>query len=237
MANRRRRRSAARRRRVAMGRAGLAGGALLLITFVVFWSVLWPYVVAVGGVGGLGAAGWRLWRTDRLLRSRDRSWRREEAVKAGHRTLADVDKMSGTEFEELVAELCRRDGCSEVRRVGGTGDQGADVVGRLPDGRAMVVQCKRYAPRSSIASREMRDLLGSKVHFGADAAVFVTTTRLSGPSEEFARTNGIIAIHRDLLGLWNSGTPLAALAGLNGAGQGDRGHRRRWRKTYGANGR
>ncbi|MFI9723632.1 restriction endonuclease [Streptomyces sp. NPDC052396] len=201
---------------------------------VVFWSVLWPYVVGVGGVGGVGVLGWRLWRTDRLLRSRDRNWRRQEAVAAGHRTLAEVDRMSGTEFEELVAELCRRDGCSEVRRVGGTGDQGADVVGRLPDGRTMVVQCKRYAPRSAIASREMRDLLGSQVHFGADVAVFVTTTRLSGPSQDVVRKNGIIAIHRDLLGLWNSGTSLESVAGVNGAGQGDRSHRKRWKETYGA---
>ncbi|MGW1195448.1 restriction endonuclease [Streptomyces sp. NPDC002536] len=234
MANRQGRRSAARRRREAMAKAGSGGGVLLLIACVAFWSVVWPYLVAVGVTGALGALGWRLWRTDRLLRSRDRSRRRQEAVRAGHRTLADVDKMSGTEFEELVAELCRRDGCSEVRRVGGTGDQGVDVVGRLPDGRAMVVQCKRYAPKSSIASREMRDLLGSKVHFGADVAVFVTTTRLSGPSAGFARTNGIIAIHRDLLGLWNSGTSLEAVAGVNGAGQGDRNHQRRWKKTYGA---
>lgn len=43
----------------------------------------------------------------------------------------------------------------------------------------------------------------------------------------------ITAVHRDLLGRWNTGTPLTALLALGGAGQGDAAHRRRWRETYG----
>lgn len=179
MATRRGRRSAARKRRGTRLRAGLIGGGVLLILLVVFWSVIWPYAVGVLVVGCLGGLGWWLWRTDRQIRGRDRAWRSEEAVRAGHRTLAEVDVMTGTEFEDLVAGLCRRDGCTEVRRVGGSHDNGADVVGRLPDGRPMVVQCKRYAPHSSIVSREVRDLLGAKVHFTAEVAVFVATTRFS----------------------------------------------------------
>jgi restriction system protein len=177
--------------------------------------------------------GWWLWRTDRLVRGRDRRWRAQEAVRAGHRTLAEVDAMTGTEFEDLVASLCRRDGCTRVRRVGGANDNGADVVGCLPDGRSMVIQCKRYAPSRVIAARELRDLLGAKVHFGADLAVFVTTTRFSGPSQQFALRNGIIAVHRDHLGLWRNGASLLSLTEVNGQGQGDSRHRARWRRAYG----
>ncbi|WP_231976105.1 DUF2034 domain-containing protein [Streptomyces sp. 3214.6] len=118
----------------------MLGGGGLLIVLMVFWSQVWPYVVGSVLLGGVGAAGWWLWRTDRRVRARDRHWRQDEAVKAGRRTLAEVDAMTGTEFEELVADLCRRDGCTEVRRVGGSHDNGADVVGRLPDGRTMVIQ-------------------------------------------------------------------------------------------------
>ncbi|MFD8231065.1 restriction endonuclease [Streptomyces sp. NPDC059696] len=208
-----------------------AGSSLVLL--VLFWSTVWPYVTGVLVGGGVGTAGWWLWRTDRLVRGRDRVWRQEEAVKAGHRTLAEVDAMTGTEFEELVAHLCRRDGCTQVRRVGGANDNGADVLGRLPDGRSMVIQCKRYAPTSTIASRELRDLLGAKVHFGADVAVFVTTTRFSRPSEKFAVQHDILALHRDHLGLWNNGTPLLTLTEVNGRGQGDPHHRARWKQAYG----
>ncbi|MFF8968599.1 restriction endonuclease [Streptomyces sp. NPDC014995] len=223
--------AAARRRRVARLRAVAVGGGLVLVLLVVFWSVVWPYLTAAMLLGGVAAAGWWLWRTDRFLRGRDRMWRHEEAVKAGHRTLAEVDAMTGTEFEELVAGLCRRDGCTDVRRVGGANDNGADVVGRLPDGRSMVIQCKRYAPTSTIASRELRDLLGAKVHFDADLAVFVTTTRFSRPSENFALRHGILAVHRDHLGLWNNGTSLLSLSAVNGQGQGDSRHRARWKQA------
>ncbi|MGW6013716.1 restriction endonuclease [Streptomyces sp. NPDC055210] len=214
-------------------KAAVIGGVVLLALLAVFWSTVWPYVMAAVLFGAIGTVGWWLWRTDRIVRAQDRRWRRNDEVEAGRRTLAEVDAMTGTEFEELVAGLCRRDGCTEVRRVGGSHDNGADVLGRLPDGRTMVIQCKRYTPSSTIASRELRDLLGAKVHFRADLAVFVATTRFSRPSEEFAVEHGILAVHRDHLGLWNNGVPLASLWGVNGRGQGDFRHRARWRQAYG----
>ncbi|MCI3271821.1 restriction endonuclease [Streptomyces cylindrosporus] len=235
MAAQRRARRRRKKRARGRGRAVPSGGGLLLglLALAVFWSRIWVYVVVLAALAAAGALGWWLWRTDRLVRGRDRAWRRQDAVAAGHRTLAEVDGMTGTEFEDLVAALCRRDGCGGVRRVGGSGDQGADVVGRLPDGRSMVVQCKRYAPSAVVASREVRDLLGSKVHFGADVAVFVTTTRFSGQAMDVVLRNGIIALNRDLLGLWNSGASLPSLMGVNGSGQGDARHLARWRSTYG----
>ncbi|NJP99139.1 restriction endonuclease [Streptomyces zingiberis] len=219
--------------RVRRRDAALWSGASALVPLVAYWSEVWPYLLLALVLGAVGAGGWWLWRTDRSARRGDRRWREEDAIRAGHRTLTEIDRMSGGEFEELVAALCRRDGCTEVRRVGGSGDNGADVLGRLPDGRTMVIQCKRYAPgRGAIASREVRDLLGAQVHFGADLAVFVTTTRFSGPSEAFAVRHGILAVHRDHLGLWNGGTSLQRLVGLNGTGQGDARHRARWLRTY-----
>ncbi|WP_406166210.1 restriction endonuclease [Streptomyces canus] len=227
---RRRRGTAARGRRA---RQWWWGGAVALVLVVLFRASEWPYLLGALSVVAAAAIVRRLWHTDRLLRGRDRLWRQEEAVKAGCRTLAEVDVMTGTEFEELVAGLCRRDGCTEVRRVGGAGDNGADVLGRLPDGRTMVVQCKRYAPSRAIPNRELRDLLGARVHFRADVAVFVTTSRFTGPSEKFALEHDILAVHRDLLGLWNNGASLASLGPVNGRGQGDARHRARWKKAYG----
>ncbi|MET7479744.1 restriction endonuclease [Streptomyces sp. NPDC005648] len=229
---RRRRARGRKARRDALSRRAGAGLAVVLV-LALFWSAVWPYVIGIAVAATLGGLGWWMWRTDRIVRGRDREWRRQDATAAAHRSLAEVDTMSGTEFEDFVAALCRRDGCREVRRVGGSGDQGADVVGRLPDGRAMVVQCKRYTPSAVVASREVRDLLGSKVHFGADVAVFVTTTRFSGQAMDVVTRNGIVAVNRDLLGAWNSGASLPALMGLDGTGEGDARHRARRRTTYG----
>lgn len=140
--------------------------------------------------------------------------------------------MDGTQFEDFVADLCRRDGCADVRRVGRTGDDGADVRGQLPDGRTMVIQCKRYNPKRKISSGEVRNLLGSQVHFKAEVALFVTNTYFSGPAERCAVQNGVLAVHRDHLGLWNHGAALSSLTAVNGAGQGDRRHRALRKNTY-----
>ncbi|MEU2083163.1 restriction endonuclease [Streptomyces albus] len=233
MAARRGRGAAARRRKAARRRSVAAAIVATAVLLTALLPEARPYLLAAALLAAAGAAGWWLWRKDRLTREQDRRWRQADRISAGRRTLAEVDAMTGTEFEELVAQLCRRDGCTEVRRVGGSHDNGADVVGRLPDGRSMVIQCKRYTPSSTIASREMRDLLGARVHFGADLAVFVTTTRFSRPSEKFAVQHGILAVHRDHLGLWNSGASLQSLTEVNGAGQGNPHHRARWKQAYG----
>ncbi|WP_445133399.1 restriction endonuclease [Streptomyces sp. DW26H14] len=206
---------------------------MLVVLLVVFWTTVWPYLVGALVLGGATVGGWWLWRKDRLIKGDDRRWRQDDAVQAGRRTLAEVDRMTGTEFEYFVVDLCRRDGCTDVRRVGGSHDNGADVRGCLPDGRSMVIQCKRYVPRKKIPSREVRDLLGAKVHFKADVAIFVTATYFSGPAESFAIENDVLAVHRDHLGLWNNGASLVSLGAVNGSGQGDRRHRARWKKTYG----
>ncbi|MFE9855221.1 restriction endonuclease [Streptomyces sp. NPDC005780] len=232
-AARKRRGAVARKRRDRRLRSGTIAGVVCGVLLVAFWSVVWPYLVGALAFGGVAGGGWWLWRTDRFLRGGDRQWRHDEAVKAGHRTLAEVDVMTGTEFEDFVVELCRRDGCTDVRRVGGSHDNGADVLGRLPDGRSMVIQCKRYAPKRKIPSREVRDLLGAKVHFKVDVAIFVATTYFSGPAEKFAAENDILAVHRDHFGLWNNGASLPSLGAVNGLGQGDRRHRERRKETYG----
>ncbi|WP_031028426.1 restriction endonuclease [Streptomyces albus] len=233
MAARRGRGAAARRRKAARRRSAAAAIVATAVLLTALRPEVRPYLLAAALLAAAGAGGWWLWRKDRLTREQDRRWRQADRISAGRRTLAEVDAMTGTEFEELVAQLCRRDGCTEVRRVGGSHDNGADVVGRLPDGRSMVIQCKRYTPSSTIASREMRDLLGARVHFGADLAVFVTTTRFSRPSEKFAVQHGILAVHRDHLGLWNSGASLQSLTEVNSAGQGNLHHRARWKQAYG----
>ncbi|WP_369202107.1 restriction endonuclease [Streptomyces sp. PU-14G] len=224
---------AVRRRRQDRRNAALGSGALALVLLVAFWSQVWPYLAGLAVLSGLGAAAWWLWRSDRLIRAGDRRWRGEDAVRAGHRSLADVDAMSWQEFERYVAGLCRRDGCTDVVVSGKSGDLGADVVATLPDGRRLVVQCKHYAPHRYVPSGDMQKFVGTAwLHHRADVAVFAATCPFSRAALDLAVQQGVLAVHRDLLGVWNTGTPLQAMLPLNGMGQGDRAHRRRWRNTY-----
>ncbi len=229
----RKRRAPARRRYEARRNAKWGAGAFVLAMVVASWSEIWLYLVALAVLGGAGGVLWWLWRTDRLVRARDRMWHKEEAIRAGQLSLAEVDAMSWQEFERYVAGLCRRDGCTSVEVSGRSGDLGADVIATLPDGRRLVIQCKHYAPHRYVPSGDMQKFVGTAwLHHKADVAVFAATCRFSDAALGLAVQQNILAVHRDLLGQWNTGTPLLNLLSLNGTGQGDGGHRRRWKDTY-----
>ncbi|MFH9861216.1 restriction endonuclease [Streptomyces sp. NPDC017202] len=139
-----------------------------------------------------------------------------EARRQARRSLDEVWAMDDRRFEEYVAELCRRDGCTGVRRVGGAGDLGADVTGNLPDGRRVVVQCKRYAKHRTVGSRDLQTFNGTaRAEHHADVPVFVASCVFTRPAREFAARHGLVLIDVNLLGFWNSGTPLASFLDLD----------------------
>ncbi|MFD8740067.1 restriction endonuclease [Streptomyces sp. NPDC059618] len=107
------------------------------------------------------------------------------------------------EFEEAVAELCRRDGCLDVEVVGGAGDLGADVVARTPDGRSVVIQCKRYCDGNRVGSQDLQRFGGTcfTVH-GADVAVVVTTSDFTAPALDYAEQCGIVCVDGPQLHRW-----------------------------------
>ncbi|MEU5717620.1 restriction endonuclease [Streptomyces sp. NPDC020403] len=107
-------------------------------------------------------------------------------------------------FEEAVAGLCRRDGCAEAEVVGGAGDLGADVVATTPDGRRLVIQCKRYAPDNKVGSQELQRFGGTcyAVH-EAEIAVIVTTSAFTEPALEYAGQCGILCVDLPSLTAWS----------------------------------
>ncbi|MBP2401428.1 Restriction endonuclease [Streptomyces netropsis] len=117
------------------------------------------------------------------------------------------ESMSPDEFEAAVAELCKRDGCSDVQVTGGAGDLGADVVATAPDGRRVVMQCKRYSPGHKVGSQELQRFGGTcfAVH-GAHTATVVTTSEFTQPGAEYAAQCGIGCFGADELAAWAAGT-------------------------------
>ncbi|MDQ0937235.1 restriction endonuclease [Streptomyces turgidiscabies] len=119
----------------------------------------------------------------------------------------DYDALTPEEFEETIAVLCERDGCSAVEVVGGAGDLGADVVAVTPDGRRMVVQCKRYADSHRVGSQDLQRFGGTcfTVH-EADVAALVTTSDFTTPAVEYADRCGIVCVDREALQAWTDNT-------------------------------
>ncbi|MGW4878661.1 restriction endonuclease [Streptomyces sp. NPDC004262] len=188
------------------------------------WSVVWPVLVAVVATAVVGGAGWALWGAHRLEVGQDRAWRAQEEARGRELSMAEVDALSWQEFEKYVANLCQRDGCTNVVVSGRSGDLGADVIGYLADGRKLVVQVKKYAPHRSVSSPDMQKFVGTaRPEHGADVALFVTTCRsFTRDALGLALRQDVVAMHRDLLGSWVRGAHLETLIPLNGSGGGTR---------------
>ncbi|MEV5320902.1 restriction endonuclease [Streptomyces sp. NPDC052687] len=133
--------------------------------------------------------------------------RRVDVSGGGEATVVlDYAALSADDFEQAIADLCIRDGCSQVRVVGGAGDLGADVLALAPDGRRVVIQCKRYGDDNKVGSQELQRFGGTcyTVH-EADVAVIVTTSDFTAPAEEYAAQCGIVCVNHELLRAWSGG--------------------------------
>ncbi|WP_373911073.1 restriction endonuclease [Streptomyces sp. AGS-58] len=119
----------------------------------------------------------------------------------------DYGALDPDAFEQAVAALCERDGCTAVEVVGGAGDLGADVLAVAPDGRRLVVQCKRYGDANRVGSQDLQRFGGTcyTVH-EADVAVLVTTSDFTAPAVEYAEQCGILCLNRAALDAWSDGT-------------------------------
>jgi restriction system protein len=171
-------------------------------------------VVLAIGVVAVATAG--LVRAGRREARAERARLAEQARVEARRSLDAVLAMKDREFEEHVAQLCRRDGCTGVERVGRTGDLGADVIGFLPDGRKVVIQCKRYAQHRSVGSGDIQTFNGTaRLEHRAEIPVFVASCVFTKPARAFAAKHALTLIDIDLLGFWNGGTPLTSFLDLD----------------------
>ncbi len=133
---------------VVLGVTGMASAAL---EFVQRW---WP-LFALASVGATAVSAVMI----RGALARKRAVAHRQRVLSSH--IESTATMSPGGFEELIARLLRRDGWLDVRVIGGAGDLGADVIARVPDGRRLVAQCKRYAAHNLVSSTDMQRFLGT----------------------------------------------------------------------------
>jgi restriction system protein len=136
--------------------------------------------------------------------------------RAWHRQLTEAGEadrygaMNPAEFENALAVLCVRDGCSDVDVTGRSGDLGADVIGYSPGGAKIVLQAKRYASTNKVTGPDLQRFGGTcfTVH-RADVAAVVTTSTFTRAAHEYARLAGIRLVDASALAAWagRSGPP------------------------------
>ena len=121
-------------------------------------------------------------------------------------SLPTLLNLNPTEFEKFVGMVLEAMGMeyTQIKRIGGSGDLGADIYARNMFDLPIIVQCKRYAPDYSVDSPDMQRFLGSIVHYRAVYGWFITTSRYTQPALDFA------AMHQDRIRLLD-GDALVAL--------------------------
>lgn len=199
--------------------------ALALASGALYWLWLHPLigipVAALTGTGAYLGARKFVRRRRHRLRTAAEYARLQQHRRDGTFTLEDAQAeyqlrlampasyldMNAKEFEEAIAALCRRDGCINVHVVGRAGDLGADVMATAPDGRRVVLQCKRYTPPNKVGSQDMQRFGGTcfAVH-GAQIAAVVTTSVFTQPALGYARQAGIRCVPGTALARWASRT-------------------------------
>ena len=119
---------------------------------------------------------------------RERVERMRHQAKRADLKLAQLATLTPEGFEEFVAELFEAMGY-EVERVGGTGDEGADLLARRK-GLLAVVQCK-YHTRGVVGSPELQKFLGTVHHTRSHKGFFVTTRTFTLAAEKFVAEHPI----------------------------------------------
>ncbi|MDG4810362.1 restriction endonuclease [Micromonospora sp. WMMD1120] len=195
-------------RRVSAGGSSANGWLLALgavIGFVLLRTVVdvvrrhpyWSSFVVLLVVGGAVTVA--------ILVSRQRARERFDQVQRD-RLIAVTDTMSGAEFEQWFARILIGSGFRDVTVCGGARDRGADVLAVAPDGRRVVVQCKRQSIGNRVGSAAIQRFAGTcrDIHRGEICLLVTNSSFTAGDGVRLARQLGITLVDREALEMWAS---------------------------------
>ncbi|GIJ25143.1 hypothetical protein Vqi01_03050 [Micromonospora qiuiae] len=156
-----------------------------------YWSAFLVIIVLVAGAAVLVAV------------SRHRARERAEQAERD-RLISVTDAMSGGEFEQWFARILDASGFRDVRVCGGAGDRGADITALAPDGRRVVVQCKRHSLNHRVGSAAIQRFAGTcrEIHRGEICMIVTNGFFTTGDGVELARQLSITLVDRRVLEMW-----------------------------------
>jgi len=109
--------------------------------------------------------------------------------------IAEVDKMSGREFEHYLGQLFKAHGYS-VDVTKSAGDFGADLV-IAKEGRRIIVQAKRYS--KNVGIKAVQEAFGAIMHYKATEAWVVSNSGYTAAAITLAKSNNVRLIDRNQL--------------------------------------
>ncbi len=105
-------------------------------------------------------------------------------------TIYDIDRLTGTQFEEVMEKLLDANGYSDSHVTGKAGDQGGDILTHSDDEK-FIIQAKNYALNRKVTNSAIQEVLGAIAYYGADQGVVVTNSFFTQSAIELAEVNNI----------------------------------------------
>lgn len=117
-------------------------------------------------------------------------------IKLRNSKLADIDKMSGEEFENKLAISFRNKGYNVIQTGNRKGDYGVDLV-IDKEGVKTAVQAKRY--KNIVGVNAVQEVVSGRLKYTCSKAIVVTNSDFSPQAYELARVNDVELWNRDKL--------------------------------------
>lgn len=112
--------------------------------------------------------------------------------------IANIDSMTGIEFERYLRQLLTSQGYS-VTMTPGSGDLGVDLVAARGSDR-IAIQVKRY--NTKISRRAISDAVAGMNHYRCNRAMVITNSTFTPGALTLARSTGCTLIDRNTLAQW-----------------------------------
>lgn len=114
--------------------------------------------------------------------------------------MEEIAKMSGTEFEEFVADFLQAQGYV-VQTTTASGDQGVDLLVKMPDSESTIaVQIKRYS--RPLGNKPVQEAFAGMVHYKAVEAWVLTNSSFTPGAHGLALSTAVKLIGGDELTAW-----------------------------------
>ncbi|MEW5941124.1 MAG: restriction endonuclease [Chloroflexota bacterium] len=112
--------------------------------------------------------------------------------------IANIDSMTGIEFEQYLKRVLTNQGYS-VSVTNVSGDLGVDLVA-FGNGDRIAIQAKRYS--NKVSRRAISDAVAGMNHYGCNKAMVITNSYFSPGAITLAKSTGCILVDRGTLAKW-----------------------------------
>lgn len=113
-------------------------------------------------------------------------------------TIANIDQMTGVDFERYVGEILRTQGYS-ISYTSASHDYGVDIVAQK-DGIKYGVQLKRYT--FAVGRAAISDVVAGMAYYKCQKGIVVTNNYFTPEAKQLAAVNNCLLVDRDKLSAW-----------------------------------